>query len=410
MAIGIGTALGIGASLVGGAMAKSGAKSAANAQAASAQQGIAAEKEGLAAQLEFQREALAQEKQMFEKSLTLGQPYRNAGERALAQYEQLLYGYTPQPAGGTAAGAGAGSTAGGAGGASGTYDVDKYLQAIDAYNTKKSSGVAGNIPAAGIETPWGRVGADYAGNLNWRGRGAQQDNAMEKLSWAKQWVGGMTGESGTAPKLEDFKLSASGADAAGGAAGAGGTQNLGSPGVEGGQLMGNEDLDAARMAALVKSPGYQFQLDEGEKALERSAAARSGLLTGAAGKAMTRFGQGLASTSYNSFMDRIAGLSGQGAAAAGAGANAAMQAGAQQAGILANMGNASQASAGNIGSLYSQQGAAKASGYLGQASAMNSGFNNVAGMLGQYGGGNTGGAYNGGFGNYGDLGRIDWFA
>ena len=38
-------------------------------------------------------------------------------------------------------------------------------------------------------------------------------------------------------------------------------------------------------------PGYGFRLAEGQKALERSAAARGGLLSGATGKNLLRYGQ-----------------------------------------------------------------------------------------------------------------------
>ena len=52
-------------------------------------------------------------------------------------------------------------------------------------------------------------------------------------------------------------------------------------------------------------PGYAFRLSEGMKALERSAAARGGLLSGGAGKAFQRYGQDLASQEYGSAFDRF---------------------------------------------------------------------------------------------------------
>jgi hypothetical protein len=51
-------------------------------------------------------------------------------------------------------------------------------------------------------------------------------------------------------------------------------------------------------------PGYAFRLTEGMKALENSAAARGGLLSGAAMKGATRFGQGLASEEYMNAFNR----------------------------------------------------------------------------------------------------------
>jgi hypothetical protein len=54
-------------------------------------------------------------------------------------------------------------------------------------------------------------------------------------------------------------------------------------------------------------PGYAFRLSEGQKALERSAAARGGLISGAALKAAGRYGQDMASqefsNAYNRFRD-----------------------------------------------------------------------------------------------------------
>jgi hypothetical protein len=68
---------------------------------------------------------------------------------------------------------------------------------------------------------------------------------------------------------------------------------------------------------LEQDPGYQFRLQEGMKALERSAAARGGSQGGAAAKSLARFSQGLASQEYQNAFNRsrsdyttqIAGLS-----------------------------------------------------------------------------------------------------
>jgi hypothetical protein len=52
-------------------------------------------------------------------------------------------------------------------------------------------------------------------------------------------------------------------------------------------------------------PGYQFRMAEGQKALERSAAARGGLQSGATLKALTRYSQGVASDEYSKAFDRF---------------------------------------------------------------------------------------------------------
>lgn len=51
-------------------------------------------------------------------------------------------------------------------------------------------------------------------------------------------------------------------------------------------------------------PGYQFRMDEGMRGVEGSAAARGGLLSGAAMKAIQKYGQGLASQEYGNAYNR----------------------------------------------------------------------------------------------------------
>ena len=51
---------------------------------------------------------------------------------------------------------------------------------------------------------------------------------------------------------------------------------------------------------MQKLPGYQFQLDQGTQALDRSAAARGGLFSGRAAKELQQFGQGLGDQTYQS--------------------------------------------------------------------------------------------------------------
>lgn len=49
---------------------------------------------------------------------------------------------------------------------------------------------------------------------------------------------------------------------------------------------------------LLNDPGYQFRLEEGKKAIERSAAARGTLMSGRTAKELERYGQGLAADEY----------------------------------------------------------------------------------------------------------------
>lgn len=73
-------------------------------------------------------------------------------------------------------------------------------------------------------------------------------------------------------------------------------------------LGGMQDADYSRdftMADFTKDPGYQFRMDEGQKALERSAAARGALSGGATLKGLTQYGQNFASNEYNNAYNRF---------------------------------------------------------------------------------------------------------
>lgn len=121
-------------------------------------------------------------------------------------------------------------------------------------------------------------------------------------------------------------------------------------------------------------PGYAFRMGEGMKALERSAAARGGLMSGATGKNLLRFGQDLASQEYtNAFnryqAERQARLQPL-QSLAGVGQTAAQQ-----------LGQAGQQFAGNVGNLMTGAANARASGYVGGANAL---AGSMGTGLGQY--------------------------
>jgi hypothetical protein len=119
------------------------------------------------------------------------------------------------------------------------------------------------------------------------------------------------------------------------------------------------------MDQFQQDPGYAFRLAEGQKALERSAAARGGLLSGAAMKGATRFGQEMGSQEYqNAFnryqTERAARLQPL-QSLAGVGQTTAQQ-----------LGQAGQQMAGNVGEAMGAAAQARASGYMGQANALTS--------------------------------------
>ena len=117
-------------------------------------------------------------------------------------------------------------------------------------------------------------------------------------------------------------------------------------------------------------PGYAFRLSEGMKALEASRAARGGLLSGATGKALSRYGQDLASQEYGNAFNRfqtervnrlqpLGALMGTGQAAA------------------SNQGAAAGQYGQTAGGLTTDIGAARAAGDVGAANA-------ITNALGQY--------------------------
>lgn len=58
------------------------------------------------------------------------------------------------------------------------------------------------------------------------------------------------------------------------------------------------------LAELQATPGYQFQLQQGLQGVQQGAAAKGGLLSGAAGQAMNTYAQGQAAQGYQSAWER----------------------------------------------------------------------------------------------------------
>lgn len=153
------------------------------------------------------------------------------------------------------------------------------------------------------------------------------------------------------------------------------------------------DAPDTSLEAFEASPGYQFRLDEGMKAIERAASARGLRLSGSALKDAARFGQGTASQEYGDFYNRrqndfsrdygvmtdtfnrdygmamdsrnlLSSLAGMGQTATQAQIGAGNQFAAGTSANLANRGNA------------------LAQGAMGQAGAVTSGINNLSNIYG----------------------------
>ena len=136
------------------------------------------------------------------------------------------------------------------------------------------------------------------------------------------------------------------------------------------KLEGAADYTPFGMEQFQADPGYAFRMSEGMKGVERSAAARGGLLSGATLKGIQRYGQDLGSQEYtNAFnryqTERNARLNPL-QSLAGIGQTSTNQ-------LVAGGQNYANAAGEAIGAA----GQARASGYMGSA-------NSLSGALGQY--------------------------
>jgi hypothetical protein len=132
-------------------------------------------------------------------------------------------------------------------------------------------------------------------------------------------------------------------------------------------------------------PGYAFRLSEGQKALDRQAAARGGLISGGALKAATRFGQDMGSqefgnaynralTSYGTDVARENQLYNRQAAMAGIGQTSTNLVGQAGQNYATGVGNALGSYGTNVGNLMTSAGAANAAGQVGMANAITGGL------------------------------------
>jgi hypothetical protein len=125
---------------------------------------------------------------------------------------------------------------------------------------------------------------------------------------------------------------------------------------------------------LGQDPGYAFRLSEGQKALDRSAAARGGLISGGALKAAQRFGQDLGSQEYqNAYNRALTGYNADVAREATGYNRLAALAGIGQT-ATGQIGTAGQNMASNVGNLMTSGAAANAAGQVGGINALTGGL------------------------------------
>lgn len=217
---------------------------------------------------------------MYGQNYGLNAPYMDAGRNAV-NYLQYLLGFTNSPTGGSS-----------------QYDMNSIL------NKPSKSGTAG------MDNQMGQIRSTGANSFEWvPGSGNQRrfnflyndgTNDVYQLS---------SGGKGTGLDLSYAIVSPDG------------TVNFsGQPNMPGshvqqsapGQGMNGASPSSISQNVIANDPGYQFRLSEGQKALERSAAAKGGLFSGGTLKDLTRYGQNFASNEFQNVYNRAMGLAGLG--------------------------------------------------------------------------------------------------
>ena len=211
----------------------------------------------------------------------------------------------------------------------------------------------GNAPGASLDSVSGIAGAQGPtlgngalgqlgglGSLTSAGTGGQPMSLGSLISGGMNLYGGMQGQD----DLEQIQRMM--------AQRSGQAQQLLQPYTQAGETA-LANMQAPSQEALQNDPGYQFRLAEGQRALERSQAARGGLYSGAALRAAQEYGQGLADQTYNDYFRRQ--------------------------GILANQG---LGAAGGLGSLYTNLASAQAAAEIARMNQRNQMYSGLGGLVG----------------------------
>jgi len=154
-----------------------------------------------------------------------------------------------------------------------------------------------------------------------------------------------------------------------------------------GKLTNLQPFQAPTGATEQNDPGYQFRLQQGQQALDNSAAAKGSLLSGNTLEAQQQYGQNYASNEYNNVYNRAFGQYQQNynqlAGLAGTGQTAATNLGQQGQQAAQNMGNIALTTGAQQGQQMNNAAAATASGYVGGANAWGGALGNSTGNLSQ---------------------------
>ncbi len=408
--IALAAGLGAAGSIGGGLIGASGAENAANAQASAAEQ---------AAQLQAQlgQEQLGFENYTYQQGLANQQPWLQSGANSLANLDYLM-------------GVGANPSSGGSAPTPSVpgYNGNPMSQGgvpTPSPSVPMGGGVPMNAPSqqGGVATPSPSVPMAGGTPMN---QGAQTLNAAPRMtasvpqsmsSMGTATLSGLPGN-GTTPSAASPQNGTSSTNPLGGRQqglgtampmgtnsgttlsipGVGGAINL--PGVSQlngtanttlgayGSLMGaypGGNFQAPTLQQAENTPGYQFALQQGENAMQASAAANGSLLTGGTMNALDSYAQGLADTNYNNIYNQAlqgyqtnyntwanqqANEFNRLSALSGTGQTAAQQLNSLGATTAGQVGNTLSNTAGQIGQQMNNAGAAIGSGYVGASNAL----------------------------------------
>lgn len=120
----------------------------------------------------------------------------------------------------------------------------------------------------------------------------------------------------------------------------------------------------ADFSGFSTSPDFKFNLGQGQDAIDRSAAARGGLLSGAAVKAGETFASGLAGNEFNNYVNHLSGVAGAGETATQATSASGTNAANVTSGAINSAGNARASAYNDMGQTIGNSANSLASNYL----------------------------------------------
>lgn len=287
----VAAAIGGGASILGGLLGSRGASSAAKTQANAAT-------DAARIQAESADKALALQKQMYEQQVARNQPYVGAGLSAQNRLMSMLgLQADPRYAGSRAVNSLAPSQSVTSSVPAPTMLTRDQLrqQLLPQFTTPATQGQW--LPGVGED----QIGAGYFGATPASVDEAALNAAVDQLygqqqAQQQQWQASQAqmGQAGTIPGEDPYYgMYANGYQAAPDLM----VGNYQSPG-------NYQDPGDFSMEKFQQDPGYAFRMSEGLKALDRTAAARGGLISGGAMKAASRYGQDMASQEYQNAFNR----------------------------------------------------------------------------------------------------------